>query len=386
MADEHRKVTHRSFGERIGNSVSAALFGVCIFIGAFPLLFWNEGRAVQAMQSLAEGQDLTVSVTAERLVPANEGRLVHLSGHAFTGAPLLDPVFGVEVLDSLRLRRSVESYEWREVRSTRTTEQLGGGEGSETIYKYYPGWHREHLDSGSFRFPEGHYNPPPVYQDRNIVAADARLGAYRLPEALLEGLSGLEPLRPGQSLTELPRDFVLLDGVFYKGDPRAPEVGDERVSFAAVPEGEVTVVARQSGDGLAPFRTSQDQDIFFIYPGKLTAAEVFDLQREQVGITTWMLRGLGFAMMVFGLCLMVGPLSVLASILPFLGALVGRLFGLSALALAVPLWLGTIALAWIVYRPVIALLLIGLGLGVAALLFYLRHQRLAASGALPAKA
>jgi hypothetical protein len=71
---------------------------------------------------------------------------------------------------------------------------------------------------------------------------------------------------------------------------------------------------------------------------------------------------------------MTQPLTMLFAVLPFLESLVGAGAFLVALTLAVPITLLTIAVAWIVHRP-----LIGIGLlaaGVAAL-FLLRklHPR-----------
>ena len=39
-------VSHTSWGGRIKTSFKGLLFGLILFLGAFPLLFWNEGRAI----------------------------------------------------------------------------------------------------------------------------------------------------------------------------------------------------------------------------------------------------------------------------------------------------------------------------------------------------
>ena len=45
------KVTRQSYGSRIMQSIRGILFGVVLVVIAFPLLFWNEGRAVQTAKS-----------------------------------------------------------------------------------------------------------------------------------------------------------------------------------------------------------------------------------------------------------------------------------------------------------------------------------------------
>jgi len=41
---------------RIGESIKGLLFGGVLFLGSFPLIWWNEGRAVQTYESLQEGR------------------------------------------------------------------------------------------------------------------------------------------------------------------------------------------------------------------------------------------------------------------------------------------------------------------------------------------
>jgi hypothetical protein len=66
--------------------------------------------------------------------------------------------------------------------------------------------------------------------------------------------------------------------------------------------------------------------------------------------------------MLVRLLLVLGPLSVLAGVLPFLEGLVEAGVFLVALTLAVPLTLITIAVAWFAHRPLIGTALIVAGL------------------------
>jgi hypothetical protein len=56
--------------------------------------------------------------------------------------------------------------------------------------------------------------------------------------------------------------------------------------------------------------------------------------------------------MFIGFAMFFGPLSVMASFLPFLGALVRGAAAALSLVISVPLTLIVIATAWIAYRPV----------------------------------
>src|SRR5512140_251368 len=102
---------HQGYGSRLVESIKGVLIGIVFFIGAFPLLFWNEGRAVQTAKSLAEGDAAVVHV--EKLDPGNEGKLVHVSGEAKTDEILADDEYGV-MANALRLARRVEMYQYFE--------------------------------------------------------------------------------------------------------------------------------------------------------------------------------------------------------------------------------------------------------------------------------
>src|SRR4051812_752026 len=45
----------QSWGSRLLESIKSVLIGLVLFVVAFPLLFWNEGRAVHTAKCLAEG-------------------------------------------------------------------------------------------------------------------------------------------------------------------------------------------------------------------------------------------------------------------------------------------------------------------------------------------
>jgi hypothetical protein len=73
---------------------------------------------------------------------------------------------------------------------------------------------------------------------------------------------------------------------------------------------------------------------------------------------TWILRAVGFAAMFFGGMLVMGPISALARIIPFMGSLVELGFALVSFFLSAIVSLLVIAVAWIVYRPLLGIALI----------------------------
>lgn len=122
--DQFTDVSHEGGLSRIGSSFGAAIFGVVLFLASFPLLWWNEGRAVDRMRDLEEGQAAAVSVQSDRVDAGNEGKLVHTTGTATTDEELADEALGVKAV-GLRLRRSVEMFQWEEEKHTKTRKKVG---------------------------------------------------------------------------------------------------------------------------------------------------------------------------------------------------------------------------------------------------------------------
>jgi hypothetical protein len=145
-------------------------------------------------------------------------------------------------------------------------------------------------------------------------------------------------------------------GGFYLGsDPGAPQVGDVRVSFRKVTPAVTSVVARQTGSSLETYTTRSGGSIELLRIGRASAEEMFESAKKANKLMTWAFRVLGFFLMMFGFRLILGPLSVMADVLPALGNLTEKGVNLLSLGLAAPLSLLTIAMAWVFYRPVLAI-------------------------------
>ena len=139
MSDSYTEVTTKSWGSRLVKSIKGVLFGLILIVGSCVFLFWNEGRAVQTQRSLTEGASLIVNIDPARVDPANDGKLIHVSGDLKAGAPLADPDFAVSA-SALRLVRVVEMYQWKEEERKETRKNFGGSEETVTTYEYVRTW------------------------------------------------------------------------------------------------------------------------------------------------------------------------------------------------------------------------------------------------------
>ena len=80
-----------SYGSRFGQTIGRAGGGLLLFLIAFPVLFWNEGRAVNDARRLEEGSKAVVSAPYDKIDPANEGKEICVAGEATTTDILGDP-------------------------------------------------------------------------------------------------------------------------------------------------------------------------------------------------------------------------------------------------------------------------------------------------------
>lgn len=347
--------------------------GIGLFIAAFPLLFWNEGRAVKTARALAEGMRKVVSIDALQVDSTHENTLVHLIAEATTREVLTDPVLDVS-RNALKLQRIVEMAQWRQSRAE-----------SSSHFDYRMEWSVKLIDSSDY--PMRFQNPTRFpFASETFEAQDISVGAFRLSSSLLQRLKLVQPLRLSpDELTGIANKLNLetismqtdastgnptLVLPYGGGDAQAPDIGDLRVRLDYLPATTVSVVAQQNGLILEPYTTRSGGTIALVKAGSYSATEMFDTAVRQNNAMTGFLRVLGFGIMLAGIRLLFSPLTAIAGFVPLLGGLMR--FGATLIAgiLALGLSLSTAALAWFSYRPLIAVPL----LLIAVAGFYLLRQ------------
>lgn len=167
-----------------------------------------------------------------------------VAGELRAGAELVDPQFGVRAR-ALGLERRVEMFQWR--------RRPDGG--------YDAGWFDAPLDSAEH--DHTHANPPwPAFASERWLSDGAVLNGRAVDAALFAVLDGWEPLPVDHAA--LPPNLAVVfqpdgEGVSSSDTPAAPEVGDLRLRWRALPEGVVHGLATErdgrwtaggEGDGL----------------------------------------------------------------------------------------------------------------------------------------
>lgn len=360
MSDRFTETTRTGWFSRLGSAFGGVIMGVIAILGGIILLGWNEGRAVQTERALNEGAGVVREVASDTIDPANEGELIHVSGDTSVGGPVSDSAWPVSA-DALRLVRNVEMYQWRETSRSETRTRLGGGEETVTTYEYDRVWSDTPQDSSSFRRPEGHQNPDFTMESASFTADNARLGAFRLSDRIIEQVGSGEALtfdedtRAALSERAGGNATVSASEIYLGDDPASPQVGDTRVSYEVVRPDDVSVVAAQSGEGFATYQADNGGSILLVSDGRVPAAEMFAGAQSANRMMLWILRGVGLFVLIAGFGLILQPLRVLADVLPPVGAIVGMGVGLVSLLLGLLVGGVTIAVAWFAFRPLLSI-------------------------------
>ncbi len=365
------ETTTESWGSRLGNSIKGVLFGLALFIGGFPVLFWNEGNSVKTARAIDEGEGACISVESNAKVDAeNEGKLVHMSGKADTKDVLSDGVFGISAT-AIMLKREVEMYQWIEESHTTEKKKVGGSVEKTTTYTYKKDWVSHAISSAGFK-EAGHDNPGAMeFQGEEKYASNVSFGAFRLSEKQIHKIGSSQDFVITNGFAcALPRVQIAGNTIYVpeagtrnnalnnRDVATQTRIGDMRVTFRVIYPHDVSIIAKQKGDSFIDYTAKNGKTLNYLANEVKDAAAMFETARTNNAIFTWLIRLVGFLMMFFGLSTVFKPLSVLADVLPILGDIVGMGTGLVAGLISIVCALVTIAVAWIFYRPVLGIILL----------------------------
>ncbi len=368
MADTFTETTTKSYGSRLKDSIGGVLFGLVLFFGSFFLLFFNEDNSVKVYRAIAEMEKNVITVSADSVNTANEGKLVCTNGNAETSDSLKDTLVELS-FKGISLTRETEMYQWVERSESKTTEKTGGSSETTTTYSYEKQWSSSYNDSSKFKRPEGHTNPAMKYKTKEYLAENVKLGAYKLPAELISKIGGAQAVALNvadkKKMPSKIRSYSTLEagslyyGTNYKPVFDSPKIGDYKLTFMLTgPKQPVTVMARQVLKTFEAYTAKSGKSFEILKDGIHTSADIINMERTANAIMTWVLRLAGLLCMFFGLQLLVNPLRTLLAILPFLANIFGAITGFVLFLLSLVLTLVTIAIAWLVVRPVLGVALI----------------------------
>ncbi len=416
----YTEVTETSWFSRIGSSFSGMGLGLILLVAGTILLWWNEGDFVATRDALNETQAITQELGDIKSVNAAlDGKVVHASGFADTGDILTDPVFGISE-KAISIERQVEYFQWVEHSKSEKRKKLGGGEETVTTYTYRKEWTPHPVASTQFHDPSARANNVNTQlitvENEKSYAANVSFGAYKLPGFFIRSISGKQPMtevKVGQEArARIQRaaenvrnplstgradlnestvssmmasqmmnamgmgDYVHEQGstVYIGRTPSGPEIGDVRVKFFHTLPADISIIGKLSGSTFDKYVAKNGKSVEKLAMGTVDMATMFGTAHSSNSTMTWLLRALGVILVIAGFKCLFAPLSVIASVIPLFGDIVGAGTGLVSTLLGLAWSLVIISIAWLRFRPVIGFTMIGAAIALLLILLLKGHS------------
>jgi hypothetical protein len=287
--------------------IIGVLFLVCggvVATTAAGVVGWNDHQWRAA-------QHAVVDAPSGGLDPSLDGALIRVAADATADAPVLDDTFSFQRADAVALVRVVETWQWVETQKTSS----GSGRKSQRQAEYNREWSEKLHDSSTFLRPEGHTNPTQVPHQRKVVrGAGAQVGGLALTDEVIAALDAATPL---DTVAIEERDAVSAGGlrvdtyIHLHPRPHQPEVGDQRISYRALPSSRITVLAMQEGGQLRPWSNPPAAPIMLAVRGDVSAEDLIWAERQQA----FLLGGIGAT--VGGVIALIGCALVAVLLLAF---------------------------------------------------------------------
>jgi hypothetical protein len=360
------ETTTTSYGENIGNSFKGILFGLFLLLGSIILLSYNENRSINQTLALEEMQSKIITVENAKYDLKYEKTPLLIQGEVSPHKALEDTQFGVKS-NGLILERQVEMYQWTEQTTTKSEDKIGGSTETTTTYDYIKEWSSSAINSSSFKYPTEHQNPTMPYEDKMFIT-DATVGDFHLSQNVIRHFDNRERLTLS-NLSKGMEDIKAMGTFLYQGEnPNTPTIGDIKITYNQTPQGIYSIVGMSKERAIVPYISQNDRELFFVRAGQVSAHQIFQEEFSSNTMLTWLLRAVGLILMFSGFMLLMGPLATLANVLPMVGSLVSGASAIVAGVLTLIVGSLVIAIAWFASRPILSLIIIGIGIGLPIIL------------------
>ena len=390
MADSVSVTSHHSYGSRVGNSFKNILWWLFLLVISIILLVRNENNYVKEKNALNEWASIVQEASSTQIDSSLEGKLVHLYGDTASNAEALkDNVFWI-ITDDLKLKRTVEMYQWHEDEHTECHDNYGWSEDCTTTYTYDKKWDDEAIDSNHFQKPSEHSNPSNwTYESTQQSKSPITLWAYTLSTVFIDKLDNYVPINLDEQNVKNPKsqnesESITIEStgdtiennndnylywniqvdndnffhiqnnyIYISKDPNSPAIWDLRISFASVKSGIVSIIWKQVWNELSSYTTSNWRSITLLEQNQVTAEDMFQHAQQANKMWTWIIRFMGLLLMFCAFSMMMQFIETLAKVLPFLANIVWVWTRLIAFCLTLVVWFIVIWLAWIAVRPIV---------------------------------
>lgn len=367
-----------SFAARLKAKASLLLGGILLILLAFYTLSWNEQRVASSDAASKNAPAPVVlkpvGIPASPLNPANEGKVVVISGQVTTNDVVVDPGFDLNQV-GLILKRDVDMYQWQQIEKKNADNT--------TTVEYKKVWADKPIDASKFSGFSGgasvYENPKSIVIPKyESVAKSAKLGDFFLSQELIKSMPKLVVVdMSAADLAKIKKRFnspVELNkagpDLYLGSDPNNPGIGDIRIHFTIAKPQNVTVLAQQQGNKLVPVKTHNGKPVFYVKSGTVPVEQMQtkpESQSTAVPIatagTSWTYRIIGLLLMSSGFLLLFSALSHFADKYAILANLKGQGVMLHSAIASIALSVLVIAYSGFAQHPFSSILLILLLLG-----------------------
>lgn len=322
--------------------------GLIFFVVAFLLLFINESNFVNSIKIVDYVQKNAIELSTNSISPANDGKIVHVSGKIYSNQTLSDGV--ITIPNAIALFRNTEMYQWSELKKERQ---------SETTFRYRKIWSRKLINSDNFN-DLSYKNPKAFkYPPRQIYANNVGLGRFYLSSVLVKQIKTVNKIQ------QLPyrENFKIYNGFYFTGENYdTPQIGAQKLFYSYIPSGIfLSVIAQQTGNHLEPL-SSKYENFAMVINGEKNLTQMTKEYTKTRSNQAWLYRGIGIFLMFLGLNLIIQPLISDGDKVPFLGKLTQMQALVVTLILTLAFGVIVISFGWIILYPEIAIPLIVLAI------------------------
>ena len=327
------------------NIFGTAILGFIILIASIFALFINEHNYVNAIKIANFAEKNAIIVSANDLNPSNDNKLIFTNGSAYSQELLTDSI--IRIPNAIALFRDTEIYQWEEIRKHRDNNKIS--------YTYRKTWSKNLINSDNFE-SSAYKNPKKMkYEPKNIYAHNIGLGKFYLSEEIIKNINSIS------KITQLPynSNFKIYNGFYFTGnDYDNPKIGDQKLSYSYIPSGiKLSIIAKQSGNHLENMN-SKYGDFSIVMNGEKDLKTMISDYKKNLTNNTWLIRGISLLFLFLGLNLIIQPIVNLGNTIPILGELTQMAAFASTLIITIALGTLIISLAWLLFRPEIAIPLI----------------------------
>ena len=415
MADSVSVTSHHSYGSRVGNSFKAILWWIILVWVSIWLLAWNEKNYVEQKAALNEWASLVQEATADQINSELEWKEIHVSGETASIAETLqDNEFWV-ITDDLKLKRTVEMYQWYEESNEECHDNYWWSEDCTTTYDYYKKWSDEPISSNNFYETVWHENPSTrEFTTKEQVKSPITLWVYTLAELFVNKLDNYTAINLSEQNIIIPEKYKSeqttttqtnetteetskttvednnnsylygdaettnaeatetktteaetskdistekfhknSDYIYIWKNPSEPAIWDLKITFSSVKPSKVSIVWKQIGNELTSYTVSNGRSISLLEQWNVSAEDMFLHAQQANKNMTWILRLFWLFLMYCGFAMMFKFIETIAKVLPFLANIIWVWTGIIALCLTLVVGFLTIGIARLAVRPVV---------------------------------